>query len=340
MTLFEKLRRRLILVVLGLGSVLALGTIGFVVIEKYPVFDAFYMSLITMTTVGYKEVHDLSTAGRIFNSFLMLIGVTVLLLAVGAMTQTAIELELSDYFGKRRVRRMVEKLDRHYIVCGFGRVGRGAAAELQKSGEPFVVMDRNEERVERALRMGMIAVHGDATRDESLRAVRIERAKGLLATLATDADNLFVVLSAKGLNPDIVISSRVIEEEAEAKLRRAGADTVFAPYGLVGSRLAQAILRPHVVQFLDFTFADDQVPVNIEQIRVSENSEFVSKSLGQTRIRSDIGVVILAIRKRNGTMMFNPDATASIESGDFLICMGMNEQLRRLERLMTAPVQS
>lgn len=326
--------RRLTYIVIGLTGILFAGTAGFMLIEKYSFFDAFYMALITMSTVGYKEVHDLSFAGRIFNSFLIVFGVTGLLLAVGAMTQTVIELEFSRYFEKRRVRKMIEKLDRHYIVCGFGRVGRGAAAELKKDGVPFIVLDKNEARVEWAMRAGMLAVLADATRDEFLRDVGIERAKGLIATLATDADNLFVVLSAKSLNPNIVISSRVIEEEAEAKLRRAGADTVFAPYSLMGSRLAQAILRPHVIQFLDFAVTDDKTPVNIEQIRVSETSEFVSKSLGQVRIRSDIGVVVLAIRKGDGTMMFNPDADTQIAPGDYLIALGRSDKLRVLERMM------
>lgn len=326
--------KRLTYIVIGLSAILFTGTAGFILIENYSFFDAFYMALITMSTVGYKEVHDLSFAGRIFNSFLIVFGVTGLLLAVGAMTQTVIELEFNRYFEKRRIRKMIEKLDRHYIVCGFGRVGRGAATELKKNGEPFIVMDKSDARVEWAMRLGMLAVVGDATRDEFLRDVGIERAKGLIATLATDADNLFVVLSAKGLNPKIVISSRVIEEEAEAKLRRAGADTVFAPYSLMGSRLALSILRPHVIQFLDFAVTDDQTPVNIEQIRVSENSEFVSKSLGQIRIRSDVGVVVLAIRKRDGAMIFNPDADTEILPGDYLIALGRNDKLRLLERMM------
>lgn len=328
------LRRRLIYIALGLTLILSGGTMGFVLIEGYPLFDAFYMSLITVAAVGYREIYELSFAGKVFNSFLILFGVTGLLLAVGAMTQTIIELEFSRYFELRRVRKMIEKLDRHYIVCGFARMGRGASAELHRAGEPLIVMDKSEERVERAIRAGMIAVVGDATRDEFLRDVGIARAKGLIATLATDADNLFVVLSAKGLNPGITVSSRVIEEEAEAKLRRAGADTVFAPYSVMGSRLAQAILRPHVVQFLDFAVTSQQVQVNIEQIRVSENCEFVAKSLGQTRIRSDIGMVVLTIRKHDGTMIFNPAADAEIVAGDYRIAIGEAEKSRRLERVM------
>ena len=178
--------------------------------------------------------------GRVFNSFLIFFGVTTIFLAVGAMTQTSIELELNQFFGKRRVRNMIDKLEGHIILCGFGRVGRGAAEELRKAGAPFVVIDNNEERVERAMKAGMLAVLADASRDEALRDVGIARAKGLIATLASDADNLFVILSAKTLNPNLQLSARIAEESSEQKMRRAGADFVFAPYNSTGHRMAQA----------------------------------------------------------------------------------------------------
>lgn len=193
----DRLTRRYTFLGAAILATLLLGTAGFVLIEDYPPFDAFYMTLTTMTTVGYGEIHPLSRAGRMFNTLVILIGVTVMFLAIGAMTQTVIELEFGEYFGKRRTRRMIEKLRDHYIVCGFGRVGRSTAQELQRSGVPFVVMDRSDDRVERAMRAGMLAVVGDATRDEALREVGLERARGLVAALASDADNLFLILSAR-----------------------------------------------------------------------------------------------------------------------------------------------
>ena len=180
-------------------------------------------TLTTVTTVGYGEIHPLSPAGRVFNAILILIGVTVILLAMGAMTQTVIELELNNFFGKRRAKNMIDKLDGHIILCGFGRVGRGAAAVLMESNTPFVVVDHNEDRVERAMQQGMLAVLADASRDDTLRLVGIARAKGLIATLRSDPDNLFVVLTAKTLNPNLELSARVAEESAESKMRRAGA---------------------------------------------------------------------------------------------------------------------
>src|SRR5215470_7831937 len=185
------LLRRLALVAGLITLMLLTGTVGFCLIEDYPLFDAFYMTLITVSTVGYAEIHPLSRAGRVFNSFVIFFGVITMLFAIGAMTQSIIELELGEYFGKRRTRRMIDKLEKHFVICGYGRVGRNAAHELQRSGVPFVVVDRAPERVEKAMQAGMLAVAADATRDDTLHAVGVARARGLISALATDADNLF-----------------------------------------------------------------------------------------------------------------------------------------------------
>lgn len=325
-------RRRIGFIAAAIVLALSVATTGYMLIEGWGMFDAFYMALITMTTVGYKEVHDLSRAGQIFNSFVLVFSVSTLFLALGTMTQTAIELELSGYFPKRRMRKMVSQLRNHYIVCGFGRVGRAAAAELQRAEVPFLVMDRNEAKVERAMRAGMTAVVGDSTFDSYLREANIEHAKGLVAALATDADNLFLVLSAKALNPELNVASRVIEDEAEQKFRRAGADAVFMPYNMAGSRLAQSILRPHVVEFLEVATAESELKVSIEQVRVPAG--FASQSLRDIQLRQKVGVIVLAVRKADGNMLFNPEPGDRIEPGDFLIAMGKEEQLRRLNTML------
>jgi voltage-gated potassium channel len=326
------------LVILGSGILLIVtgGTLGFIWIEHYSPFDAFYMTLITVTTVGYQELHPLSFRGRIFNSFLIFFGVTMMLLAVGGMTQVIIELELTQYFGKRRTRKMIDKLQDHIIVCGFGRVGRGAAHELQRAGVPFLIVDKSEERVEWAIRDGMLGVLADATYDETLIQAGIMRAKGLIATLQSDADNLFVILSAKALRPEIQVSARVNSEQTERKMRLAGADHVFAPYDMTGNRMAQSMLKPHVFQFIDFTTKNMGLDVGIEQFSVSATSDFASKSLAESKIRSDLGVIVLAIRKSDGQMLFNPPAEAEIQSGDFLIVMGEQANLQKLEQLLAA----
>lgn len=330
----NRVTRRFVLIGLSILLTLVVGTVGFNLIEGFPPFDAFYMSLTTMTTVGYKEIYDLSRMGRIFNSFLIFIGVTTMFFAIGVMTQTIVELELGEFFGKRRVKRMIEKLDHHFIVCGIGRVGRRAAEELQWAGASFVVIDHDPERVERALHAGMLAVAADSTRDDTLQEVGVTRARGLIAALTTDADNLFVILSAKSLNPRLHIAARAAEQEAAEKLRRAGADIVFAPYINAGHHLAQSLLRPHVIQFLDFTTKGMGLDVGLEQVSVSDSSEFTSKSLEQLQIRRDLGVIVLAIRKASGEMLFNPPAEAKIAGGDYLIVMGELENLRKLEKLL------
>ena len=330
--IIARVRRRVYLVFVAILVTLTVGTAGFMVIEGYPFFDAFYMSVITISTVGYKEVQDLDTGGRVFNIGLILIGVTTLFFAVGLMTQSIIELELFAYFPKRRMRKMIEDLKDHYIVCGYGRVGRAAAEELRRSGVPFIVLDRMEAKVDRAMRAGMLAALGDSTLDASLRGVHIERARGIIAALATDADNLFLVISAKTLNPMLNVASRVIEEEAEPKFRRAGADAVFMPYTMAGSRLAQSILRPHVVEFLEVATAESELKVSIEQVRVPATHG--TRSIKDLDIRRQVGIIVLAIRKASGNMLFNPAPEDNIEPGDFLIAMGTEEQLRRLNTLL------
>ena len=330
----DHLRPRLIFIASSLLVTLFGGTLGFMLIEHYAPFDAFYFTLTTITTVGYGEIYGLSRAGRIFNSFLIFFGVISLLLAVGGMTQTAIELELNQFFGKRRIKSMIDKLKDHYIVCGFGRVGRGAATELSRAGVPFVVIDRNEDKVERAIREGMLAVLADSNRDETLMEVGIMRAQGLIATLSTDADNLFLLLSAKGLRPSLRVSARIAEETSEQKFRRAGADFVFAPYDITGNRMAQALLKPHVFQFIDFTTKSMGLDVGIEQVRVAPGSEFASRTLAQMQLRRELGVIVLAIRKADGRMLFNPPAEAEIDGGDFLVVMGEPASLRKLEQML------
>ena len=265
----ERIRRRLALILAAMVVTLGGGTLGFVLIERYSVFDAFYMTLTTVTTVGYGEIHPLSHAD-----------------------------------------------------------------ELRQAGVPFVVVDHNESRVERAMRAGMLGLLADASRDETLREAGIQRAKGLIATLSTDADNLFLILTAKTLNPRLQLSARVAEESSEDKMRRAGADFVFAPYNSTGHRMAQAIVRPHVQQFLDSTTRNIGLEVGIEQVQVGHRCAFSGKSLADMAIRRETGVIVLAIRKPTGEMLFNPPPEATVTSGDHLIAMGEAQGLRKLENVL------
>jgi voltage-gated potassium channel len=332
---WRRFKKRIAQIVVSIAVLLALGTLGYMTIAGYGIFDALYMAIITMTTIGYTEVQPLAGIGRIFNMVYIVVSVAALLVAIGALTQAMIELELSGYFQKRRTRRMIEELKSHFIVCGYGRVGRSAAEELKKSGVPILVVDREEDRVERAIQSGLLAVAADSTRDEVLKDVGIDRARGLIAALSTDADNTYLILTAKALNPMLPVATRVSEEDSERKLRRAGADVVFAPYAITGQRLSQSLLKPHVNEFIDFTTGSHMgLDIRIEQVQVAERSEFVSKSLRQTQLRSELGIIVLAIRKGGGQMIFNPPADAEIAAGDYLIVMGEPIQLQKLEVMM------
>lgn len=332
---WERFKRRIGQIALSIATVIGIGCVGYITTAHYTFMEALYMALTTITTIGYGEVAPLGANGRLFNMFYIVIGVATLLVAIGVLTQAMIELELSGYFQNRRRRRMIDNLTGHFIVCGYGRVGRSASEELKKSGVPILVVDRNEERAERALRAGLLAVAADSTRDEVLRDVGIDRARGLIAALSSDADNTYLILSAKALNPALPVATRVSEEESERKLRRAGADVVFAPYTITGQRLSQSLLKPHVNEFIDFTTGSETGPaIRIEQVEVSARSEYVSKSLRQAQLRAELGVIVLAIRKVSGQMVFNPPADAEIAAGDHLIVMGESAQLRRLEELM------
>lgn len=334
--MYRKIAWRITLIAALLTVALIGGTLGFRFIEDYPWGDAFYMTLITITTVGYAEIHPLSSAGRVFNSVLILFGVSAMFFAVGAVTQTVIDLELHDRLGERRRKRAIMRLRNHYIVCGFGRVGRSAAFELQKAAAPFIVIDNSDDRVERAMLAGMTAVSADALSDDTLRESGIAHAGGLIAALGTDAENVFVALSARSLNPKLTIVTRASEENAEAKLRRAGADIVFSPYAMAGHRLAQALVRPHVAELLELTPDGTGLDIAMEQMLVPDGSEFAGRSLGDLAGGNDLGVLVLALRGSEGRMTFNPPPASTITAGDFLIVMGERPRLRQFEQLLAA----
>jgi voltage-gated potassium channel len=332
---FLIIRRRALQITILLAILLAFGTIGFILIGRYQPFNAFYMTVITITTVGYGEIEPLDHAGRVFNSVLLLFGVIVMFYIMGSITQMLIEIELGNLFGKRRNKKMIDQLRDHYIICGYGRVGRAAAAELARSGKHFLIIDRAEAKVERAMKQGYLAVNADCSHDEVLRESGIDRAKGLIAALASDADNLYLILSSKTLNPLLNVVTRVSEDEAEAKMRRAGADAVLLPYTVAGSRLAQAILRPHVFEFLDVTSMKSMgLNVGIEQVRVSADCSLAGKSLRDLQLRRDLGIIVLAIRRHDARMEFNPAAESVLQSDDHLIVMGDSEAVHKLEGLV------
>jgi voltage-gated potassium channel len=311
--------------------VMAVGTAGYHYIEGWSWFDGFYMVVTTLTTIGYQEVHPLSQPGRVFNVFVILAGVSLLLLGVGALSQALLEFELQSFFGRRRMEREIGRLEGHFIICGLGRVGRSVARELGRKPVPFVIIENAETKRQRFAHENWLVIAGDATLEETLRQAQIERASGLIAATTTDATNLYIVLTARGLNPRLKIIARASEDAAEKHLLTAGADSVVSPYSFAGQRIAQSLLRPHVVSFLDAATTHLGMDLEIGEIHVTAASMFAGKTIESSRIRQERGVIVLAIKRREG-MRFNPAPDERIEVDDHLIAMGEPSQLRQLEQ--------
>ena len=323
------------IVLLALLVVILLGTAGFHFIEGWPWFDGLYMVVTTLTTIGYQEIHPLSHAGRIFNIFVILAGVSLVLVTIGALTQALLEFELQSFFGRRRMQREIGRLSDHYIICGAGRVGRSAARELARKPVPFLIIEQNEAKAQRYASENWLMMVADATQEQTLRDAQIERARGLVAATTTDATNLYIVLTARALNPRLKIVARASEEDAEKHLLTAGADSVVSPYAFAGQRIAQSFLRPHVVSFLDTATTHLGVDLEIGEVYVSASSRFAGQTIESSRIRQDRGVIVLAIKREKG-MHFNLAPEDRIEAGDFLIAMGEPTQLRQLEQSAAA----
>jgi len=330
-----KALRNLRLIGLALTAVIVVGTAGYHFIEGWPWFDGFYMVVTTLTTIGYQEVHPLSHPGRIFNVFIILSGVALVLVGIGAITQALLEFELQSFFGRRRMEREIGRLSDHYIICGAGRVGRSAARELARRPVPFVIIEQNEAKALRYADETWLIILGDATQEHTLRQAQIDRARGLVAATTTDATNLYIVLTARGLNARLKIIARASEEDAEKHLLTAGADSVVSPYLFAGQRIAQSFLRPHVVSFLDTATTHLGVDLEIGEVYISPKSGFAGTTIEGSRIRQDRGVIILAIKRERG-MHFNLAPDDRIEPGDFLIAMGEPSQLRQLEQTAAA----
>ncbi len=325
------IKRKLIIISILIISVLTFGTLGYMVIEKIDFLDALYMTVITVATVGFREVTQLSPEGKVFTMILIFSGFGVFTYAATVGAQILVEGEIHEVFRKKRMKKDIEKLRDHYIICGFGRMGEIICQELKTSNVPFVVVDK-EERLLKA-KEGLLYLIGDATKDEVLKEAGIEKAKGLVSVLSTDAENLYVVLSARAMNPRLLIVARAAEEEAKSKLKRAGADRVICPYHIGGLRIAQTLLRPNVVDFLEFATRSEYFDIQIEEIEVSASASFVEKTLGEAGIGRDFGVIIVGIKRKDGSMVFNPSAKTIINPGDILIVIGPREKLQILSKL-------
>ncbi|MEM8612504.1 MAG: potassium channel protein [Cyanobacteria bacterium P01_H01_bin.105] len=332
---YQRTRRHLLGGAIALGCVVLTGILWYKVVEGWTWLDAAYMSVITLTTVGFAEIQPLGDRGRLFTIILILMGVVVIAYILNCFTEALIQGHLQAGIRLRQRRRLMESLTSHYIICGFGRTGRQVATEFVIENIPFIVVDSNTVSIEDAQHMGFITFQGDATLDQVLFQVGIERAHGLIAALPSDAENLYTVLSAKTLAPGIRTIARASTEEAVQKLQRGGADVVVSPYITGGKRMAAAALRPQVVDFLDGILTGADRAVYIEEFLISpEHCPQIGKTLGETRLRMESGALILAIRRADNSLIVGPNADTLICSGDLVIVMGSSDELRRLNQIL------
>jgi voltage-gated potassium channel len=325
------LRKRIAILTALIFFVLTLGTSGYSFFEDWSLLDSLYMTVITLTTIGFKEVRPLSEYGRIFTIVFVFFGVGVLAYSINTGMRIIFEGEIQKALGRRKLEKKIKLLKNHYIVCGYGRMGQIICKELKAKGISFIVIEKDDREVDAD--ENSLFVLGDATNDDLLKDAGIERAKGLVSVLSTDAQNLYVVLSARGLNPDLLIIARAGEDGSEQKLIRAGADRVVSPYHIGGLRIAHTLLKPAVVDFLEFATKTGNIELQMEEVAVESDSKLAGVSLHEKGIGSRLGVIIVAIKRADGSMKFNPTSRTVVHESDVLIALGEPPKLIELEQI-------
>ncbi|HDP80125.1 MAG TPA: potassium channel protein [Spirochaetes bacterium] len=326
--------KNLRLSILLLLSTISLGTLGYYLVEDMPLFDSLYMTLITISTVGFAEIKPLTMAGRIITIFIIITGTATLAYTVGNILRMFIEGEISKSFGRRKVEKHISRLKDHYIICGYGRIGGLICRELLNHNIDFVVIENMPQCIDQLEREKLHYIPMDATYEEALFRAGIENARGIVTAVQSDADNVFITLSARGIRPDIYILSRASDEKAEEKLKRAGATKVITPYLIGGRRMAQVLIRPTVVDFVDIALMDNHLGLVMEEAHVRDNSPIAGKNLIDSNLRKDFGVIIVAIRKSTGDMIFNPTSQEKLESGDIVVVLGKKEDVIRMNKIL------
>lgn len=314
-----------------LTTVIAGGTVGYVLIEGWSAWDAFYMTVTTITTVGYREVHELSRAGQVFTVFLLIGGVGTALYTFTLLATTVVEGGLPKQLRQRRHARMLESIKDHFIVCGFGRIGSIIAREFSRRNVPFVIIERDAPRVQASLEHGFLTLEADASAEDVLIKAGITRARGLIAAVGTDAENVYAVLSARVMRPDLFIIGRAEGEDSVRKLKQAGANRVISPYQIGAQHIAQSAISPAVVDFVQLATSSENLELAMEEVTVGERSSLANRSILDSNLRQRFGVIIVAIQRQDRRMDFNPEPDASIRAGDTLVVLGRADSLKRLE---------
>jgi voltage-gated potassium channel len=331
----ESLRNAYIALGLLVGIIL-IGVFGFMIIEDFTFTDAFFMAVITIATVGFREVHPLSVQGMYFTAFLIIFSFGIFAYAVTTFTRYVVDGAIGHYYKSRKVRNKIQKLKDHVIICGYGRNGRQAVQELLDHNVNLVIVERNDESMERILENpNLLYIHGDATRDDVLAMCRIDRARALITALPVDADNLFVVLTAREMNPGLTIISRASDEHSDVKLKRAGATNVIMPDRIGGQRMAKLVAQPDVVEFLDFLMLQSLENVALEEIICSRlHSYFEGKSIRELDIRNESGANIIGLKRSDNSYIINPLPEVLLTSTDKLFALGTKTQITRLKKTL------
>ncbi len=327
---YAKLRISLLLLLF----IIVFGTAGYTLAEGMTVFDSFYMTLITISTVGFGEIVPLSHTGRIITVIIIISGISLLTYTLGQVARVFVEGEIRKIFGRRKLEKQISSLTGHFIVCGFGRIGAVICQELADEDIPFIVLEQDHARIEKLESRHYLYIDGDATNETTLLQAGLHRAKGLVTAVSSDADNVFITLTAKGLRPDIFILSRAADLKNEGKLLRAGASRVVCPYNMGGARMAQILKKPTVVDFLDATMMSGDLGLNMVEAVVQPGSGLVGKSLVDSNLRRDFGAIIVAIKKVTNEMVFNPGPKAVIEAGDVVVAIGKKDDMIRMRKVM------
>ncbi|MGW8287326.1 MAG: potassium channel family protein [Desulfobulbales bacterium] len=325
--------KKIFISIIILCLILIFGTTGYMLIENSRFTDALYMTVISITTVGFSEVIPLSQAGKYFTMILVFGGVGLFLFIVSLITQAMVEGGLQTFLGRRQMEKKLADLKNHYIVCGFGRIGKVISKILYENNRSFVIIENNLDEIKIIEELGYLVLQGDSTSDDVLQKAHIDKAKALVAVTSSDADNVYVILSARVLNPDIYILARSSGKKgAESKLLRSGANKVFSPYEIGARRMAQSLVRPTVIDFIDLTVHDGELGLRLEELRVSDKATFANKTLKESGIRSEYDLIVVAIKRQKGEMLFNPNPTTEILPGDILVVLGEHDNIQGLEK--------